>query len=145
MFNARLKINQLRPSLGGPGWGWWEGAFNLKRDNRGWHGREAGAGENPLGRHPEWLISANESLFSFCLNTLNRAPSDVYLHSLRANVVGVGGRAQGIDGGGRARPLQGWGLPGSSRPPLQWGGWWGEGDGVSQTQPTWKMQPPAQG
>lgn len=89
-----------RPSLGGPGWGWWEGAFNLKRGNRRWHGREAGAGENPLGRHLEWLISADESLFSFCLNTLNRAPSDVYLHSLRAN---VGGRAQGSSRG-RATP-----------------------------------------
>lgn len=51
-------------------------------------GPGGGAGENPLGRHPEWLISADESLFSFRLNTLNRAPSDVYLHSLRANAGG---------------------------------------------------------
>lgn len=51
-------------------------------------GPGGGAGENPLGRPPEWLISANESLFSFRLNTLNRAPSDVYLHSLRANAGG---------------------------------------------------------
>lgn len=67
-------------------------------------GQEAGEGENPPGRHPEWLISADESLFSFRLNTLNRAPSDVYLHSLRANV-GGGPRQQ--------RPLLGWGLQGT--------------------------------
>lgn len=51
--------------------------------------------ENPPGKHPEWLISADESLFSFRLNTLNRAPSDVYLHSLRANAGGGPGRLQG--------------------------------------------------
>lgn len=54
----------------------------------GQRGPGGGAGENPPGRHPEWLISADESLFSFRLNTLNRAPSDVYLHSLRANAGG---------------------------------------------------------
>lgn len=61
-----------------------------------------GAGENPPGRHPEWLISADESLFSFRLNTLNRAPSDVYLHSLRANA-GEGrgaGATRGLGGAG---------------------------------------------
>lgn len=69
-------------------------------------GPGGGAGENPPGRHPEWLISADESLFSFRLNTLNRAPSDVYLHSLRANAGGgLGRRWRG------ATP--GLGLPGS--------------------------------
>lgn len=58
--------------------------------------------ENPPGKHPEWLISADESLFSFRLNTLNRAPSDVYLHSLRANAGGGPGPAA-------AGPLMGWG------------------------------------
>lgn len=69
-------------------------------------GREAGAGENPPGRHPEWLISADESLFSFRLNTLNRAPSDVYLHSLRANAGGGPRRRRGHTraGGRREAP-----------------------------------------
>lgn len=71
-----------------------------------------GAGENPPGRHPEWLISADESLFSFRLNTLNRAPSDVYLHSLRANA----GEGRGA---GATRRLGG--LAGSSGPPPQRG------------------------
>lgn len=70
-------------------------------------GREAGAGENPPGRHPEWLISADESLFSFRLNTLNRAPSDVYLHSLRANAGGGPRRRQGHAGPGAAGELRG--------------------------------------
>lgn len=65
------------------------------RGEEGRSGWEAGAGENPPGRHPEWLISADESLFSFRLNTLNRAPSDVYLHSLRANAGGGPRRRQG--------------------------------------------------
>lgn len=63
------------------------GTSTPKRGHSG-GGTGGGAGENPLGRHPEWLISADESLFSFRLNTLNRAPSDVYLHSLRANAGG---------------------------------------------------------
>lgn len=87
-------------------------------------------GENPPGRHPEWLISADESLFSFCLNTLNRAPSDVYLHSLRANAAG---RAQAAVA-----------TPGLEAPGLLCCGEGGEGrgSGVSRTQPTWRMQPP---
>lgn len=85
-----------RPSLGLVG-----GASNPKWGHRGGGaGREAGVGENPPGRHPEWLISADESLFSFRLNTLNRAPSDVYLHSLRANAGGGPRRRQGHAGVG---------------------------------------------
>lgn len=61
--------------------------------------------ENPPGKHPEWLISADESLFSFRLNTLNRAPSDVYLHSLRANAGGGPGRLQGHSRAGGGEKL----------------------------------------
>lgn len=89
-------------------------------------GREAGAGENPPGRHPEWLISADESLFSFRLNTLNRAPSDVYLHSLRANAGGGPRRRAGHTRAGGCR--------GSSAPPPRWERG-GRLRGVSQPQP----------
>lgn len=120
-----------RPSLGLGG-----GASNPKRGHRGGGaGREAGAGENPPGRHPEWLISADESLFSFRLNTLNRAPSDVYLHSLRANAGGGPKRLQGHAGVGGCRELRG----------LLRGGDGGVGEerGVSRTQRSKSKQPGA--
>lgn len=89
----------------------------------GRRGPGGGAGENPPGRHPEWLISADESLFSFRLNTLNRAPSDVYLHSLRANA-GGGPRRRWRRGHTRARGCrEAPGLRRGSR-----GGGWGAGE-----------------
>ena len=100
----------------------------------GRRGPGGGAGENPPGRHPEWLISADESLFSFRLNTLNRAPSDVYLHSLRANAGGgPRRRRRGPRGLGAAGKLHGGNGDG-----VVW-----ERSGVSQSQPTWRTQPPA--
>lgn len=96
-----------RPSLGlGKGRGL-QSLEGPRLGGGGGTGWEAGAGENPPGRHPEWLISADESLFSFRLNTLNRAPSDVYLHSLRANAGGGPRRRQGHAGAGGCRGVPG--------------------------------------
>lgn len=122
---------QRRPPLGG-------GASRRGLQSRegpqgGGKGREAGAGKNPLGRNPEWIISADESLFSFRLNTLNRAPSDVYLHSLRANAGGGPRR--------RRSPSPGWGPPGSAGPPPPWA--WRPGSGFSQPQPPLEEATPA--
>ena len=98
-----------RLSLGGPGWSREEGTSDPKRGHSGAARAGRRAGENPPGRHPEWLISADESLFSFRLNTLNRAPSDVYLHSLRANVGGGPRRRwrRGHTGAGGCREARG--------------------------------------
>lgn len=90
--------------------------------------------ENPPGKHPEWLISADESLFSFRLNTLNRAPSDVYLHSLRANAGGGPGRLQGHSRAGDREKL--WAASASTMV-----GAGGGGQGVVFPRPSPRMLP----